>query len=72
MVKANAETDETDALGMTGPLYRFSHAMPCHAQGGQQASGSNTQHDDSAIDYLCSHDSRARPRADDNLHCPED
>jgi hypothetical protein len=67
--KANAEAD---AFGMTGPFVPFlpkCHAM--HRAGSKQAR-SNTQHDDSAIDYLWLHGSRARPQADDDLHCPED
>jgi hypothetical protein len=38
--------------------------MPCTGRAAGRA-GSNTQHDDSAIDYLRLPDSRARPQADD-------
>jgi hypothetical protein len=62
---------ETDALGMTGPLYRFSsHAMPCTGRAaGRGAAIRNTMIQQLII--LRFHDSR-EAQADDDLHYLED
>ena len=56
--------------GMNGPVVPF--LLTCHAmdRAGSRQRASNTQHDDSAIDYLRFHDSYARQHAateDDDL-----